>query len=163
LRLLERIRSAVPDIFLRSTFIVGFPGESEAEWRQSMALLSRLDFSHMHIFSYSPRPGTKAAALSGQVDEETKRRRSSELHELASTMKRTALQRAVGSTAEVLVENRVSDDDGDCYVGYTPNYLRVHFPLPRNGPPLENSIVSVGIDAAEPHTGHLSGRAVEPR
>ena len=79
------------------------------------------------------------------------------------TMKRTALQRAVGSTAEVLVENRVSDDDGDCYVGYTPNYLRVHFPLPRNGPPLENSIVSVGIDAAEPHAGHLSGRAVEPR
>ena len=159
-RLVKQARQQLPGLNITTDIIVGFPGESEAEWRQSMAFLSRLQFSHIHIFSYSPRPGTRAAALPGQVDEQTKRRRSSELHDLAATMKRTALQRVVGTTAEVLVESISSDEDGDYYVGYTPNYLRVHFPLPQRGAALENSLVSVEITAAEPHTSSLSGRAV---
>lgn len=159
-RLLKQARLRVPGLNITTDIIVGFPGESEAEWRRSMAFLSQLKFSHIHIFSYSPRPGTKAAALPGQVDEQTKRLRSSELHDLASAMKRTALQESMGTTAEVLVESRVSDNDGDYYVGYTPNYLRVRFPLPQTGPSLENSIVSVEISASGQHTSHLTGRAV---
>jgi threonylcarbamoyladenosine tRNA methylthiotransferase MtaB len=161
--LVKQARQRVRGLNITTDIIVGFPGESAAEWRQSMAFLSQLDFSHIHIFSYSPRPGTKAAALPGQVDEQTKRQRSGELHELAAAMQRNALRRVVGTTTEVLVENSVSDDGRDCHVGYTPNYLRVRFPLPQKGPSLENSIVSVEITAAEPHAGGLRGRAVDSR
>ena len=111
----------------------------------------------MHIFSYSPRPGTKAAGLPSQVDTDTKRQRSKELHQLMSEMKSVSLQAALNQIVEVLVESRVTQEDGDYYVGYTPNYLRVRFPVPNKDSSLENNIVSVEITAVDHQNGRLTG------
>ncbi|MEN8213828.1 MAG: tRNA (N(6)-L-threonylcarbamoyladenosine(37)-C(2))-methylthiotransferase MtaB [Pseudomonadota bacterium] len=150
----------VPGLNITTDIIVGFPGESDAEWRQTIKFLSRLQFSHIHIFSYSSRPGTKAATLPDKVDEQTRRRRSSELHTLMSEMKNSALEAALNQTVEVLVESKATDGDGDWYVGYTPNYLRIRFPVPETDQSLENRIVSVAITGIDQQKGALTGDLV---
>ncbi len=158
-RLVTHARQQLPELNITTDIIVGFPGESDAEWRQTMEFLRQLQFSHMHIFSYSPRPGTKAAGLPSQVDTNTKRQRSKELHQLMSEMKSASLQAALNQSVEVLVESRVTLDDGDYYVGYTPNYLRIRFPVPNKDSLLENNIVSVEITAVDHQNGRLTGNA----
>ena len=147
----------VPGLNITTDVIVGFPGESDVEWQQTMSFLRRLQFSHMHIFAYSPRPGTKAAGLPSQVDNNTKRQRSKELHQLMSEMKAISLKAALNQSVEVLVESRVTDEDGDWYVGYTPNYLRIRFPVEDNKFPMENRIVSLKVTAVDQENGRLSG------
>jgi threonylcarbamoyladenosine tRNA methylthiotransferase MtaB len=160
-RLVTHARQQLPELNITTDIIVGFPGESDAEWRQTMEFLRQLQFSHMHIFSYSPRPGTKAAGLASQVDTDTKRQRSKELHQLMSEMKSASLQAALNQIVEVLVESRVTQEDGDYYVGYTPNYLRIRFPVAdlvaENESSLENRIVSVKVTAVNQKSGRLTG------
>ena len=156
-RLMMDAQRQIPELNITTDIIVGFPGENDAEWRQTMDYLRRLQFSHMHIFSYSPRPGTKAAGLPSQVDTNTKRQRSKELHQLMSEMKSTSLQAALDQSVEVLVESRVTQEDGDWYVGYTPNYLRIRFPVPEKQSSMENRIVSVEITAVDHQNGRLTG------
>ena len=157
-RLVTEARQQLPELNITTDIIVGFPGESDAEWRQTMDYLRQLQFSHMHIFAYSPRSGTKAAGLPSQVDDATKRQRSKELHRLMSEMKSASLEAALNQSVEVLVESRATHEDGDWYVGYTPNYLRIRFPAPEEKPPMENSIVSVIITAVDQQNGRLTGR-----
>ncbi len=156
-QLLTDAQQRVPDLNITTDIIVGFPGESDAEWRQTMDFLRQLSFSHMHIFSYSPRPGTKAAGLPAQIDDNTKRQRSRELHQLMSEMKNASLKAAINQSVEVLVESKTSDDSGDCYVGYTPNYLRIRFPVPEEESSMENCIVTVRITAVDHENGRLRG------
>lgn len=158
-RLLRDAKLQVAGLNITTDIIVGFPGESDAEWRQTMDYIRQLQFSHMHIFSYSPRPGTKAAGLPSQVDNNSKRQRSKELHQLMSEMKNTSLKAALNQSVEVLVESRVTDEDDDWYVGYTPNYLRIRFPVPDKRSSMENQIVSVRITAVDLMNGRLTGLA----
>ena len=158
-RLVMEAQKQVPELNITTDIIVGFPGESDAEWLQTMEFLRQLQFSHMHIFSYSPRPGTKAAGLPSQVDDNTKRQRSRELHQLMSEMKSTSLEAALNQAVEVLVESRTTDKDGDWYAGYTPNYLRMRFPVPEKERSLENHIVSVEITGVDQQKGRLTGHA----
>ena len=156
-QLVTEARQQLPELNITTDIIVGFPGESEAEWLQTMDYLRQLQFSHMHIFSYSPRPGTRAAGLPSQVDDATKRQRSKELHRLMSEMKSASLQAALNQSVEVLVESRTTDEDGDWYVGYTPNYLRIRFPVVEKESSMENRIVSVKITAVDQKNGRLTG------
>ena len=119
--LVEQARQRVPDFNVTTDLIVGFPGETEAEWRETLEFVAEIGFGHLHIFAYSPRQGTKAAQLAGPVSRERKRRRSEVLHELGENMKRQTLQRQLSRTLPVLVEG--SAETG--WSGYTPNYLRV--------------------------------------
>jgi len=125
--LVARARSAVADFNPTSDVIVGFPGESDDEWRQTLDFVAEIGFGQLHIFSYSPRAGTRAARLPDPLDKATKRARSRELHELAARMKRDALTRFVGREFEVLWEGDGERLDGGRWriSGYTPNYLRV--------------------------------------
>ncbi|MEM9488725.1 MAG: radical SAM protein, partial [Myxococcota bacterium] len=140
-------RAAIPALTITTDVIVGFPGESDSEWAETMAFAEDIGFGHMHIFAYSPRQGTKAAGLSGQVPGPRKRERSRELHHLAATMKRDHLHRFVGDTRAVLWEGQgePTADGQRRWFGYTDNYLRVETSVPA-GCDLENRITPARLD-----------------
>lgn len=120
--LVEALREQTPDFNVTTDVIVGFPGETENEWRTSLRFIERMGFPHVHAFGYSPRPGTAAARMSGQVPEDARQGRQRELQELASKMKRAFLQRHAGHIRPVLWEGYRKAAD---LRGYTPNFLRV--------------------------------------
>jgi threonylcarbamoyladenosine tRNA methylthiotransferase MtaB len=125
-RLVQQARSEVPGFNVTSDVIVGFPGETEQEWANTMTFVEEIGFGHLHIFSYSPREGTKAAGLPNQVPAPVKKQRSRELHRLADNLKRKALQEQLGSSTQALWEHVYSDESGKTLVdGYTRNYFRV--------------------------------------
>jgi len=126
----ETLRAQVPDFNITSDIIVGFPGETEQEWQESINFISEMDFGHIHIFSYSEREGTKAASLPNQVPKSIRSQRSKELHALASNQKHTVLtkmlERNGARTPLVLWEKGVQLPNGQHqHWGYTPNYLKV--------------------------------------
>lgn len=123
--LVTHIRSSMPHFGITTDIIVGFPGETDAEWADSLAFIESMQFSHIHIFSYSGREGTHAAKLPNQVHGTIKKARSQALHELAAKCKLTTLKENVGQQAEVLWETGRVTDNGIRHFGYTANYLRV--------------------------------------
>ena len=153
--LIEQARQQVPDFNVTTDIIVGFPGETEAEWRQTLDFVAELGFGHLHIFAYSPRQGTKAAQLADPVSRELKRRRSEALHALGENLKRQTLQRYVGLTFPVLMEG--SAEAG--WNGYTPNYLRVAVEAV-DGQDLSNRIVEVELTGLSANGEQLQGSAV---
>ncbi|MGI2323180.1 MULTISPECIES: tRNA (N(6)-L-threonylcarbamoyladenosine(37)-C(2))-methylthiotransferase MtaB [unclassified Methylococcus] len=138
-RLADHARRQVPDINITTDIIVGFPGETEREWEESLQFIETIGFGDIHVFTYSVREGTKAAAMGGHVPAEIKKERSRVLHELALGQKRALLGRFVGREMPVLWENRRDGADR----GYTPNYLRVAIQTPETG--LTNRITPVRL------------------
>lgn len=127
--LAERLRQAIPDINITTDLIVGFPGETEAEWAETLAFVEHIGFGHIHVFSFSPRVGTAAAALPNPVHGDIKKARSRVLHELAARQQRAFNTRHVGRTLPVLWEGVRPTDTGETWIfGYTPNYLKVGMP-----------------------------------
>jgi ribosomal protein S12 methylthiotransferase len=104
LRLLERARELAPDVFLRSTFIVGFPGETEEHFRDLMAFVEQARFDHLGAFAYSPEEGTPGAELPDRVPRHTQRRRLRQLLEAQKPIALAQRQRLVGRRMNVLVE-----------------------------------------------------------
>lgn len=125
--MVQQARCLIPNFNITTDIIVGFPGESEQEWLESFDYIQKLGFGHMHIFSYSPREGTKAAGLLDQISPDVKKQRSKQLHELAETLKQDFIRDNFGALANVLWEGQteILDNGKIRYVGYTPNYLRV--------------------------------------
>ncbi|MEZ5591087.1 MAG: tRNA (N(6)-L-threonylcarbamoyladenosine(37)-C(2))-methylthiotransferase MtaB [Gammaproteobacteria bacterium] len=130
--LVEQARRQIPDFNLSTDVIVGFPGETAADWQQTLALVESIGFGHLHIFPYSPRTGTRAADLAGQVDGVIKKQRVRELHTLGQAMKRSTLARYLGRRFEVLWESKQTAAPGGQVRrwGYTPNFLRVAVDVP---------------------------------
>ena len=120
--------------------ICGFPGETEEEFAQTLAFIEKCGFAAMHIFPYSIRPGTKAAAME-QVPAHIKERRAAQAAKVAETMRRTYLQGCVGQIYPVLFEQ---EKDG-LYTGHAPNYCEVGV----HGEDLHNKVIDVKIVAAE--------------
>lgn len=131
--LINTARAVIPDFNLTTDVIVGFPGETEVEWKQGLEFIEEIGFSHIHIFSFSARQGTKAALLPRQLPGLIKKRRSKELHKLVKRMKKSRLEQHLGRSFNILWEGSNIQDDGlfKSYAGYTPNYFRVQ---------LENSV-----------------------
>ncbi len=125
-QILERLRK-IPNFNVTTDIIVGFPNETEEEWQESVDFIQRCGFGHIHIFTYSPREGTKAATLPNPVPHEIKKQRSEQLHRLAEEMKRAFYQQNAGEIFSVLWEGQREElPNGNVQVfGYTPNYLRV--------------------------------------
>ncbi|MGZ8217263.1 tRNA (N(6)-L-threonylcarbamoyladenosine(37)-C(2))-methylthiotransferase MtaB [Methylomagnum sp.] len=121
-----RLRAAVPDMNITTDIIVGFPGETDAEWADSLAFAEKMAFGGIHIFSYSPRAGTAAADMANPVHGEVKKARSRALHELAERQKRAFFAKHVGREFPVLWEGTRTSADGRTEIyGYTPNYVKV--------------------------------------
>ncbi len=131
--MVDRARTAIPDLSLTTDLIVGFPGETDDEWKHTVDYVQGIGFAHMHIFTYSPRTGTKAATLGGQLNGTIKRARSTELHGIAAKMKRQHLAKHVGQARSVLWEGAgVPAAGGRSFSGYTDNYLRVVTVVPQH-------------------------------
>lgn len=131
--LVETARAAIPGLTVTSDVIVGFPGESEAEFEETLRFVERVGFGHTHIFSYSPRAGTKAATMAGQVPKATKRARSKALHRLTDRLERAHTTRFLETTRPVLWERSGRVEDGAIrWSGHTDNYLRVCALTPRD-------------------------------
>ena len=105
--------------------IVGFPQETEEEFEATKVFLEKVHFYEMHIFKYSRRKGTVADRMEGQVDEKVKTQRSAILLELESKMSKEYRQQHIGKTEEVLIEEIVSENGKDYFMGFTPDYIRV--------------------------------------
>ncbi len=120
--LLADIKNRVPDIAITTDVIVGFPGETEADFETTCKFAESCGFSKMHIFPFSARKGTPAEKFAGAVTEAVKKERADILGEIDETMHKTFLQAMVGQTAEVLFEQPAGED---YFEGLTGNYQRV--------------------------------------
>jgi threonylcarbamoyladenosine tRNA methylthiotransferase MtaB len=124
-RRVELIHDRLPHAAIGADVITGFPGETEADHAATLAFINRLPFTYLHVFSFSKRPGTKAAALSDEVPGATIKRRARELRALGESKSAAFRQSQLGRTLSVLTLRR--DEDSD--VGMTPalssNYLKV--------------------------------------
>ena len=105
--------------------IVGFPQETEEEFEATKVFLEKVHFYEIHIFKYSRRKGTVADRMEGQVDEKIKTQRSAILLELENKMSKEYRQQHIGKTEEVLIEEIVSENGKDYFMGFTPDYIRV--------------------------------------
>jgi ribosomal protein S12 methylthiotransferase len=110
-RILERIRKHVPDITVRTTFIVGFPGETDADFRELADFVADQRFDHVGVFTYFQEDGTPAAELPGQVPEKVKKARHAELMGLQKKISRSKLEGFVGRELDVLVEGRSEESE----------------------------------------------------
>ncbi len=124
-RLAEQGRAAVPALNITTDIIIGFPGETDAEWAQTLAFSETMGFGQIHAFAFSARARTRASTLPGTLHPETVRRRGQELQALALQLRRSLLKAQTGTQAAVLREARSPSDDPDAPYGYTPNYLPV--------------------------------------
>lgn len=118
------LREFFPDCALTADLITGFPGESEEDHEETLAFLRRCAFSSMHVFPYSQRPGTKAAAMPGQLSRAVKERRAKQAQQLADEMEIAYLQSCVGKTLSVLFETQ---HEGG-WRGHAANYCEVWAP-----------------------------------
>ena len=125
--LISTARREIPDFNVTTDIIVGFPGETDANWQQSLEFIESIGFSHIHIFPYSIRAGTHAATLPGHVDPSVKKARCRQLTALAEKMKTDSLGRQIGRRVPVLIETVMRPEQGNNHVGlgYTPDYYRV--------------------------------------
>jgi threonylcarbamoyladenosine tRNA methylthiotransferase MtaB len=148
-RLLEQARTQIPGFNVTTDIIVGFPGETEDDWRQTMDYVETTGFGHLHIFTYSPRAGTRAAGLENQIPDSIKKQRSQELHALGEDLKKQHLLKQVDTMSEVLWERGQSrENDMTAFEGYTRNFSRVRT-LVDSDIDLENRITQAKITRLE--------------
>ena len=117
------LRKYLPKVALTTDIIVGFPGETEEDFRESYAFAEEIGFEKIHVFPYSPKRGTPAAARKDQLLNAVKSERSHMLIQLSDRMAADFLADAVGTDAEVLYERAVGEG---IYEGHTTNYMKVH-------------------------------------
>lgn len=140
--LLADIKTKVPDIAITTDVIVGFPGETEADFETTCKFAESCGFSKMHIFPFSARKGTPAEKFAGAVTEAVKKERADILGRIDETMHKAFLQAMVGQTAEVLFEQPAGED---YFEGLTGNYQRVF--VKSGGRNLGGEILPVKITA----------------
>lgn len=140
--LLADIKTKVPDIAITTDVIVGFPGETEADFETTCKFAESCGFSKMHIFPFSARKGTPAEKFAGAVTEAVKKERADILGRIDETMHKTFLQAMVGQNAEVLFEQPAGED---YFEGLTGNYQRVF--VKSGGRNLGGEILPVKITA----------------
>ena len=137
------LRKYLPKVALTTDIIVGFPGETEEDFRESYAFAEEIGFAKIHVFPYSPKRGTPAAARKDQLLNAVKSERSHTLIQLSDRMATDFLADAVGTDAEVLYERAVGEG---IYEGHTTNYMKVHG---RSEADLTNRIAKTHITRAE--------------
>jgi tRNA-2-methylthio-N6-dimethylallyladenosine synthase len=155
LEIVGRIREAVPEIHFSTDVIVGFPGETEEDFQQSLSLVEEVRYGSMFAFKYSPRPGTPALKLGQPVDDEVASERLARLFEVHERIKRQRLESYRGRVLPVLYEGP-SRNDPAMLAGRTDDNWVVNF-VGNRAMPL-GSILGVRIDQAQHHT--LRGEAV---
>lgn len=121
LKSVEYMKSVMPNVTFTCDIIVGFPGETEEDFLNTMDIAEKIDFLHMHIFPFSPREGTPAAAMKNQIPEDIKRERAHRLEALGKKLSEARYRRALGETRSVLFESR----EGEYFFGHAEDMLEV--------------------------------------
>jgi len=152
LETVERMKRRNPDFTVTTDIIVGFPGESENDFSETMEIVEQIQFAKVHMFPYSPRKRTRAALYPNKVPSDVVKRRKSELLRLAEKTAFNLREGFVGRTMPVLMENEEKDG---LLSGHTPNFLRVWIPKGQQKP---NDLIQVALLRNEPDG--LIGRAV---
>lgn len=116
----NKIRTLIPEVTITTDVIVGFPGESAEDFEDTLDVVRKSGFEFMYSFAYSPRPLTKAADMLGQIDDETKSYRLSQLQELQISIQDNAHAKNLGKSMEILFENY---EDGYCYGKSSNNFV----------------------------------------
>jgi threonylcarbamoyladenosine tRNA methylthiotransferase MtaB len=132
------IRQTLPEAAITTDVIVGFPGETEAEFKETVAFCQRMNFARIHVFPFSARPGTAAAGMPNQIPDSIKKERTAQMLALAEDSARDFRRGFMGKTLEVLWEQSVAG----IWSGYTPNYIKVYA---RSTDDLTNLITSVKL------------------
>lgn len=145
----QAIKQAVPNVIIGTDVIVGFPGETEEDFAGSRTAAECGLIDYLHVFSYSDRPRTDAAAMPGKIRPQIIRERSAELVQISKRLRAESHRRQVGRTLEVISEYKTAEET--C-LGISDNYLRVKLPTEAAG---RRDIVRVKITAA--HDDHVSG------
>jgi tRNA-2-methylthio-N6-dimethylallyladenosine synthase len=146
--IIRRLRAARPDISLTSDFIIGFPGETAADFEATVKLVDDVGFDDSFSFIYSPRPGTPAADLPDSTSQEVKLERLRHLQEKITRQAQAISQSMIGTTQRILVEG-VSKKNHDELCGRTDNNRMVNFP---GNPEDAGNFISVKITAALTHS-----------
>lgn len=157
LRKIELIKTARKDMAITSDIIIGFPGETEEDFGETLSLVAKVEYDGLYIFNYSPRAKTPAAAYADTVPDEVKRERFDRLNELQRRIQRRRYERYVGRTVEVLVEGFSAKSAGD-YTGHSRCNKVVNFPIHDDGASL-GKVINVRVTEAKPNSlygeGHL--------
>lgn len=155
LEILRRVRAVRPDIALSGDFIVGFPGETEADFEDTLSIVRETEYSQAYSFKYSPRPGTPAAAMDNQIPRALMDERLQRLQALLNEQQHNFNRQLVGRKTDILLE-RVGKLEGQ-FVGKTPWLTSVHIVAPNLS---IGDLVSVDIESAGPNSlaGHLIER-----
>lgn len=135
----DLIRQYMPNSGITTDIIVGFPGETEEEFDETLSFVKQINFSRIHVFKYSIREGTKAATFENQIEEKVKAQRSKKLIELADQLAHEFMHNMIGKTIDVLVEKK----DKNLYEGYTTNYIKTVIESDND---IENKVVKVKIN-----------------
>ena len=154
LRLVEKIRAAVPNVSLTTDLIVGFPGETEEDFLETLDFVRDVKFDAAFTFIYSKRSGTPAANFPAQIDDATKHRRLEELMAVQNAISLAKNQTLIGATVEVLVEGASKTDD-KIFTGRTRSNKLVLF---AHGNEHAGDLISVKVTQAQ--TWLLKGEAV---
>jgi threonylcarbamoyladenosine tRNA methylthiotransferase MtaB len=124
-QLVRAARAAIPDLSITTDIIVGFPGETEAEFAESIAFVEQMAFAKLHVFRYSRREGTAAATMKGQVPAPVAQEHSQRMHTLNAELEQTFRRNFIGRSMPVLWESHEPFGFGLQWSGLTGNYLRV--------------------------------------
>lgn len=154
--LVRSARAAMPDLSVTTDIIVGFPGETETEFSESLAFVEAMAFAKLHVFRYSRRAGTAAASMPGQVSPTITTERSRRMRALGNRLERAFRRRFLGRTMDVLWEMDEPNGNGLVWSGLTDNYLRVTAP---GSSGLRNEVTPVRLVADTP--AGLTGEIVD--
>ena len=145
--LVASARAIMPEVAITTDVIAGFPGETEEEFAETLDFVQEIGFAGGHIFTYSPREGTPAARMKGQLEKKTRKARNAALRETFAEMGATYRNRFIGETSSVLWESSLSKSEtGWLMSGLTGNYLRVHATLPE---PRWNQVDQICLDKVD--------------
>ena len=155
---IEAIKGARREISITGDMIVGFPGETDDDFNETMSLVAEVEYDGLYIFKYSPRPRTPAAAYADSIPEEMKTERFLRLQELQDRIQRRRYERYLGRTVEVLVEGTSSRSPSD-YTGHTRCNKVVNFPIAAEA---LGKLVNVNINGVKSHSlyGEMAGDCV---
>jgi threonylcarbamoyladenosine tRNA methylthiotransferase MtaB len=146
LEAVDHLRSVFPDAAFTTDVLTGFPGETEEEFNETREMIRKVGFARIHVFPFSPRPGTPASEMPGQLSDSLKQARSRELIALGKEVALCYQKQWIGRETVLLPEEQVNN----CWEGYSPEYLRIRLnpeAICVSGEPVRVRILSVSPHA----------------
>ena len=163
--IIEKVRSAMPDSTITTDIIVGFPGETDEDFAQTMEVAREAKFLAAYTFQYSKRPGTPAATMPDQISDDVMRERYEALHKLQQEISESVNQEVVGTVQEILVADHEGRRDGQRHrmTGRSKDFRLVHFNVDETNPPRPGDLVTTRITKASPNFVLAEGLPIDIR